>query len=168
MVDITDLSPLGPAVVIDGQKIDVPGVSIFGFAYLQVNYASLIEMIRPDSEQMSIPEFIVKAGEQAIAALIAAGCGKPGDLKAEQIACSLGMQQQADLLLAIFKRSLPRGMLPFVETGNNILRQMSGPEEALKQRVKNWQKQQKDSSPPDMMPPSSGNSRLDNSPPMPS
>ena len=54
-------------------------------------------------------------GGEAVAALLAAGCGYPGDEKAETVAASLPINLQADLLAAVMRMTLPHGLGPFVE-----------------------------------------------------
>src|SRR4051794_37464857 len=45
----------------------------------------------------------------------AAGCGYPGDETAETVAGKLSLDTQADLLAAILRLTLPKGVGPFVE-----------------------------------------------------
>jgi hypothetical protein len=54
-------------------------------------------------------------GGDAIAAIIAAGCGYPGDDQAEAVAGKLSLDAQADLLASILRLTLPKGIGPFVE-----------------------------------------------------
>lgn len=51
----------------------------------------------------------------AVAAIIAAGCGYPADEKAEAVAGNLSLDAQADLLAAILRLTVPRGIGSFVE-----------------------------------------------------
>jgi hypothetical protein len=61
------------------------------------------------------PENLVKMVPDAIACVIAAGTGSPGDPAAEAVAESLGAQDQLELLEAILEATLPKGPGPFVE-----------------------------------------------------
>ena len=54
-------------------------------------------------------------GGDAVAAIISAGCGYPGDEKAEAVAGKLSLDAQADLLASILRLTLPKGIGPFVE-----------------------------------------------------
>ena len=45
---------------------------------------------------------LMEMGGDAVAAIIAAGCGYPGDEKAEAVASKLGIDAQADLLGAMY------------------------------------------------------------------
>jgi hypothetical protein len=54
-------------------------------------------------------------GGDAVAAIIAAGCGYPGDEQAEAVAGKLAIDAQADLIAAIVHLTLPAGLGPFVE-----------------------------------------------------
>ena len=54
-------------------------------------------------------------GGDLVAAIIAAGTVDPGDPVAEEAAGRLGIDEQADLLAAILRVTLPKGVGPFVE-----------------------------------------------------
>ena len=54
-------------------------------------------------------------GGDAVAAIIAAGCGYPGDEQAEAVAGKLALDAQADLLASILRLTLSRGIGPFVK-----------------------------------------------------
>jgi hypothetical protein len=58
---------------------------------------------------------LLAMGGDAVAAIIAAGCGYPGDNTAETIAGTLSLDVQADLLAAILRLTLPKGIGPFVQ-----------------------------------------------------
>ena len=60
-------------------------------------------------------EEIMAVGGDLVAAIIAAGTGDPGDPVAEEAAGRLGIDEQADLLSAILRVTLPKGVGPFVE-----------------------------------------------------
>ena len=58
---------------------------------------------------------LLAMGGDAVAAIIAAGCGYPADDKAESVAARLSLDAQADLLAVILRLTLPKGVGPFVE-----------------------------------------------------
>jgi hypothetical protein len=58
---------------------------------------------------------LMAMGGDAVAAILAAGCGYPGDEKAEAVAGRLSIDAQADLLATILRLTLPAGLGPFVE-----------------------------------------------------
>ena len=60
-------------------------------------------------------EQLMAMGGDAVAAVVAAGCGYPGDEQAESVGGSLGIDAQADLLAAILRLTLPAGFGPFVD-----------------------------------------------------
>jgi hypothetical protein len=60
-------------------------------------------------------EQLMAMGGEAVAAVIAAGCGYPGDETAETVADKLSLDAQADLLAAILRLTLPKGVGPFLE-----------------------------------------------------
>ena len=53
-------------------------------------------------------------GGELIAAILAAGTGALGNPEAEKIADSLSVDEQADLMLAIIRVTLPKGVENFV------------------------------------------------------
>ncbi len=54
-------------------------------------------------------------GGEIVNAILAAGTGAPGDPDAEQAAGRLSIDEQADLMAAIARATLPNGVGPFVE-----------------------------------------------------
>ena len=66
-------------------------------------------------KEVAVDQLFAMGGD-AVAAVIAAGCGYPGDDKAENVAANLPLDAQADLLAAILRLTLPKGVGPFVET----------------------------------------------------
>lgn len=112
MVGLIDLAPGGEEVKVRGQLVSVPGVSAAGFASLLFRFPALQELMsgkEVDAEELK------KFGIEAVAAIIAAGTGTPGDLKAETAAAGLPIGEQLDLLAAILRVTLPEGIGPFVE-----------------------------------------------------
>ena len=57
----------------------------------------------------------IALGGYTVAAIIAAGCGYPGDEIAEDVASRLTIEAQVDLLSATLRLTLPGGFGPFVE-----------------------------------------------------
>jgi hypothetical protein len=56
------------------------------------------------------PEQLMAIGGDAVA------CGYPGDETAETVAGKLSLDAQADLLAAVLRLTLPKGVGPFVES----------------------------------------------------
>jgi hypothetical protein len=90
----------------------VHGVSAKGVAHLLGRFPEL-RMLMTGQEVQT--EQLMTMGGDAVAAIISAGCGYPGDEKAEAVAGRLSIDAQADLLAAILRLTLPVGLGPFVE-----------------------------------------------------
>ncbi len=112
MVGLVDIAPIVEKVTVGGAVIDVPGVSAAGIAILLYRFPELRKLltgVTVDSDAL------LKAGPGALAAILAAGTGVPGDEAAEAAAARLPLGDQTDLLTAILRVTLPGGLDPFVE-----------------------------------------------------
>lgn len=117
MAGLLDIAPAVEAVEIRGNAVDVYGVSVKGIAYLLQRFPELRMMMSGKSVD---PEALLAVGGDAVAAIIAAGTGYPGDKQAEEIAGKLALDEQADLLAAIVKLTMPGGIGPFVQKLNGL------------------------------------------------
>jgi hypothetical protein len=68
-----------------------------------------------DDRQTVEADQLMAMGGDAVAAILAAGCGYPRDEKAESIAERLAIDAQANLIATIMRLTLPAGLGPFVE-----------------------------------------------------
>ena len=112
MVGLIDIAPACETVTIRGQKVDVHGVSASGVAQLLVRFPELRRMF--SGRDVSVEDLMAMGGE-IVAAVIAAGTGAAGEPEAERAADRLSVDEQADLLIAIARVTLPMGVGPFVE-----------------------------------------------------
>ena len=112
MTSLLDIAPSSETVDINGQKVSVYGVSAKGIASLLGRFPELRALM---SGRQVDPEKLMSMGGDAVAAILAAGTGSPGDEEAERIAGLLSVEQQADLMESILRLTLPRGVGPFVE-----------------------------------------------------
>jgi hypothetical protein len=112
MVGLLDIAPSVETVDVQGASVAVHGVSAKGLAHLLGRFPELRKLMTGQEVET---EHLMAIGGDAVAAIIAAGCGYPGDDAAEAIACKLSLDTQADLLAAILRLTLPRGIGPFVE-----------------------------------------------------
>jgi hypothetical protein len=111
MVGLIDLAPSVEMVSVQEKAVTVHGISAKGLAYLLGKFPDLRKLMtgqEVDAQQL------MAAGGDAVAGIIAAGCGQPGDDKAEAIAGTLPIDTQADFLAAILRLTLPKGIGPFV------------------------------------------------------
>lgn len=111
MVSLVDLAPARESVSVAGAPIEVHGISASGLAYLLGRFPDLRKLMT--GMEVDTPQLLAIGGE-AVAAIIAAGCGYPGDEKAEAVAAKLSLDNQADFLTAILRLTLPKGIGPFV------------------------------------------------------
>ena len=112
MVGLIDIAPLTAEVVIRGSSIAVTGVNAKGVAMLLARFPELRALV---TGRVVALEAILALGGEVVAAIIAAGTGTPGDVQAEKAADNLTLEEQADLLAAIFRMTMPNGVGPFVE-----------------------------------------------------
>jgi hypothetical protein len=112
MVGLVDIAPSLETVQVQGSAVAVHGVSAKGLANLLGRFPQLRKLM---SGQEVEAEELMAMGGDAIAAIIAAGCGYPGDEEAEAVAGRLAIDAQADLIAAILRITLPAGLGPFVE-----------------------------------------------------
>lgn len=112
MPGLLDIAPAVETVEIRGTKVEVYGVSVKGIAYLLQRFPELRAML---SGREVNADRLIEIGGDAVAAIIAAGTGYLGNEQAEAVAGSLSLDEQADLLAAIVKLTMPGGVGPFVE-----------------------------------------------------
>lgn len=114
MVGLLDIAPLTKDVPVGENNITVGGVSAHGIASLLSKFPELRKMMSGGNVDVAVDDLVAIVPD-AIAAIIAAGCGCPGDPKAEAIAASLSADAQADLLKAILELTMPKGARPFFD-----------------------------------------------------
>ena len=112
MVGLVDIAPAVERVTVRGREVEVFGVSAAGVAQLLGRFPDLRKLFSGREVGM---EEIMAVGGDLVAAIIAAGTGSTGDPVAEEAAGRLGIDEQADLLSAILRVTLPKGVGPFVE-----------------------------------------------------
>src|SRR5436309_5782252 len=111
MVGLVDLAPRVENVPVEGAEVAVQGISAKGVAYLLGRFPDLRRLMT--GQDVGVDQLLASGGE-AVAAIIAAGCGVPGDERAEAVAGNLPIDVQADLLAAVLRLTLPQGIGPFV------------------------------------------------------
>ena len=114
MVGLLDIAPAAETVTVGGQPVAVHGVSARGIAVLLGRFPELRALIAQRQQDVSADRLMVLVPD-AIAAIIAAGTGLPGDAAMEAAADRLPVEEQLDLLDAILRLTLPSGIGPFVE-----------------------------------------------------
>jgi hypothetical protein len=112
MAGLLDIADIVETVTINGTRVDVPGISAEGIAHLFNRFPEIRAAVTGKSVSA---ERWAAMGVDAVAAIIAAGCGAPGDPAYEAKARKLPATAQADLLEAIMKVTMPDGIAPFVQ-----------------------------------------------------
>lgn len=117
MATLLDIAQVSESVQIPGkggktQEVEVFGVSAEGVAVLFHRFPEIRMLMTGKSLDK---DKLAKLAPAAIAAVIAASTGHPGDKKAEAIAARLPLECQMDILDATVRLTMPGGMGPFVE-----------------------------------------------------
>jgi hypothetical protein len=113
MTSLLDLENAAETVKVGGKDIPVYGLSTAGIVAILRRFPQLREMLSGEEVELTA-ELLYDLAPDAVAALIAASCGHPGDETAERVASRLTITQQADLLEATIRLTMPDGLGPFV------------------------------------------------------
>lgn len=123
MPSLLDIAPLTEQVTVRGVSLSVRGVSALGVASLIQRFPEVQDLM--GGKELSA-ESLFKFGGAVVAAIIACGLGSPGSSEHEESAAGLSIEEQLDLLDAILRLSLPRGIGPFVEKLTRVGKTLSG------------------------------------------
>lgn len=115
-LSLLDIGPLSANVPVgtEGKSLKVSGVSAKGIFIVFQRYPEIAQWFKGGIAKID-PKMLLAEAPEAIAAVIAAGCGSPGDEAAEAVAGSLPIEAQLDVLEAIAKMTFTRGFGPFVQ-----------------------------------------------------
>lgn len=108
MASLLEIAAVPVSVPVGGGTIDVCGLSAKGIASLMTRFPMLKDMILGAGVSLG-PDEIAGAGPDAVAAIIAAGCGFPGNAAAEEKAAAIPFGIQIEILGAILTATLPGG-----------------------------------------------------------
>src|SRR5690242_8734885 len=125
MVGLLDIAPPSEKVKIGNSEVEVIGLSGIAIANLLARFPEIVKLI--DNGSMSADNAIGMGGE-IVAAVIAAGCGYPGDKKAEEVAARYSLNYQVDFLEAIKRATFPNGLGPFVQKFAKLAEGLDQPE----------------------------------------
>lgn len=114
MVTLMDIAPVSEFVTVRGMDLEVTGISVHGVAVLLSEFPELRALVS-NKEQGFTAARLVELIPHGVAAVIAAGLGKPGDKAYIDKAATLNVGEQLNLLEPILKLSFPGGLGPFVE-----------------------------------------------------
>jgi hypothetical protein len=112
-LSLYDISDFGELVDIgDGRKLRVKGISARGVVLLLMRFPDLQKWL--SGQSLALADTFLQAPE-TIAAVIAAGTGAPGETDAEDIADSLPVEVQTNVLEAVYRQTFRSGFGPFVK-----------------------------------------------------
>lgn len=124
-VGLLDIAPATERVPVRGnQTVDVSGISMAGLASIIRRFPVIGEMVSGGAPDLTVDK-ISKLVPDAMAVIIAVGCGYIDDPLAEAHAASLPADVQANLFGAIVRLTLPGGLGPFTETLTALARSFS-------------------------------------------
>ncbi len=98
MVGLLDIAETVGSVTVNGQKVSVEGISFAGVAKLLERFPILVNLL---TQKTVTAADLLSSGPDAVAAMIAAGCGYPGDEKAEKKAARLPSRERCRAVLAL-------------------------------------------------------------------
>lgn len=113
MTSLVDIAPSIEQV----EGVDVPGISALGVATILAKHPLLRRVF---VDQKVDPEQLMQVIPEAIADIIAAGTGHPGEEEHVKAAGRLGVERQLDFLAAIMRATLVSGIDPFLAKLNAL------------------------------------------------
>lgn len=113
-IGLSDIAASEVTVKVRGKDVEIPGVSAEGLVHLLERFPELQALLTGKADAID-PKNMLSFGAKVVSAIIAAGCGYPGDEQAEATARKLPVNDQLSLLEAVLRVTLPGGLGPFVE-----------------------------------------------------
>jgi hypothetical protein len=110
---LTDIGPLYEDVPFGDKHIRVYGVSAKGIFSVFQRFPEIMKWFNGGVGVTIDLKNLVNQVPDALAAIIAAGCGEPGEAKAEKIAEMLPAETQLDIIEAIGRLTFRSGFGPF-------------------------------------------------------
>lgn len=122
MVGLLDIGPLTKKVVVRGTEVEVRGLSAKSLFHLLQEFPEIRKLMSGggNAPPVSGAELMAKFPD-AIAKVIAAVTGNPGDAKAEAIAADLGVGEQTEVIEAAWELTFPKGVASFTEALEKIV-----------------------------------------------
>jgi hypothetical protein len=144
-LNLADLAPMSENMTIGDNIVPIYGISAKAGLKIFERFPKILGMVT--GEGFNLGTFLTVAPD-AVAAIIAAATGCPGDERSEEAAGDLGLEVQFDILEAIGRLTFTKGFAPFVE---RIMALAETANSALSTRVPDMKSppELKPSSPPD-------------------
>lgn len=111
-LSLLDIGPLHELVPFGEKKLKVFGVSAKGLFGIFLRFPEVGQWFKGGKLDLTV---LAHQAPDAIAAVIAAGCGAPGDVDAEEKAGLLPIELQLDVIEAIARLTFKAGFGPFVQ-----------------------------------------------------
>lgn len=112
MVGLLDIAQASEEVSVAGQTVAIYAVNARGIAILLKRFPEL-RMILTGKEVDQVQ--LIEMFPDAIAAIVAAGLGEPGNKELEARVEKLGVGEQTAIIAAIWRQTFPNGLDPFME-----------------------------------------------------
>ena len=114
MADLLEITPSARTVETARLgEVDVPGLSVWGLAFLVKRHPELLELIQGEGLENSDMAALVDLGVDVLTSFLAAGLGHPGDEAAEEACRKLGPEDVWKIGHAIIEESFPDGAQSF-------------------------------------------------------
>ena len=119
VVSLVDIVPRPEKVEVQpGVMLEVRGLSVEAFAQIFARFPDIAKVF---AQRQFDAAQIIAAFPRAVAAVIAAGVGRMGDEKQEAAALQIPLGVQTDLLAAIVRLTMPRGVGAFLDQINGLM-----------------------------------------------
>lgn len=132
MSTLLQIAPSSEVVSIRGTDVEVTGISAKGIAVLFSRFPELLSLFDGNVDKIT-PDLILTLGGDVVAAIIASGCGMPGNVEAEQIAINLPIESQLELMGAIKRQTMPGGPERFFQVLRELGLDLAKEESSSKQ-----------------------------------
>lgn len=152
MTSLLDIGDISRKVVIRGKEMEVVGISGETFLHLLTDFPEIQKVMAGAAHKID-PTDLMRQVPAAVAAIIAAATGTPGDKKAEARARILSLGEQTEILKEVWELTFPKGIGPFLEA-LDALKGVATVQDAVPDTPS--PEQLKPSSPPDMQEQTSG------------
>lgn len=115
MVSLVDIGPSVGAVTLRGQEVEVNGLTAVHIVGIMMQFPEVRKVLAEKEAdiQLLISQFPLAAGM-----VIAAGTGKEGDQATIDVAMSLGVGEQYEILAKIVDLTFPKGVKSFLDGVN--------------------------------------------------
>jgi hypothetical protein len=114
VTSLMDIAPLQRTVPVQGVEVAVSGISALAIAQMMGRFPEVRNLLGGKSADITA-ERLFEAVPEAVAVIIAAGCGRADDEALQAKAASLPLEVQFELVTVILELTVPSGVGPFVQ-----------------------------------------------------